>query len=101
MTLAMVPWILMALCGVAIAILWPMVKGLKKNLKDRDDQISQFKKNLKVLKTGETNSLRASTTRDIIKEKMRIAKDDKELDKVCDFVVTTLVDGVRNMPEFH
>ena len=100
MNISMIPWVIMGVCILALAILIPIVKGLKKNLKDRDAQISQFKKNLKVLKTGETNSLRASTTRDIIKEKMRVAEDDKELDNVCDFVVTTLVDGVRNMPEF-
>ena len=100
MNISMIPWMIMVICIFVIIRLIPIVKGLKKNLKDRDAQISQFKKNLKVLKTGQTNSLRASTTRDIIKEKMRIAKDDKELDNVCDFVVTTLVDGVRNMPEF-
>ena len=95
---------LFIIVAILFVILVFMIRNrgkLKRTLKERDETIDAMKTNLKVLKTGETNSLRASTTRDIIKEKMRVAEDDKELDKVCDFVVTTLVDGVRNMPEFQ
>lgn len=96
MTIIIIIGVLLA----AIAVLIIIMRKQRVEIKQQQRMINAFKRNLNVLKQGTANKLKAQSHLLAVREQMKVAKSDEEIDVIVDDVVSTLVDGVRNMPNF-